>query len=67
MSTPWMTREEAATYLRVSTSTLDRYVREGKLARHRLAGTRSARFHKEELDALVEPDPEVEPELCGQH
>lgn len=64
MTDKYLTRQEAAEYLRISVASLDRYVRQGKLPRHRLAGTRTARFIKEELDALVEPDAPTEQELC---
>lgn len=56
--TSWMTRQEAAAYLRVSVATIDRYVRVGELTKHHLAGTRSVRFTKDELDALVVPEQE---------
>jgi excisionase family DNA binding protein len=56
ISSPWMTREEAAEYLRVSPFTLDRWVRQGRLQRHRIDGLRSARFRQSELDALVVPE-----------
>jgi excisionase family DNA binding protein len=65
MTDTYMTREEAAEYLKVSAATLDRYVRQGKLRRLRLAGTRTARFKKGDLDALVEPDQPSELCRCG--
>lgn len=62
MTITWMTKPEAAKHLRVSTATIDRYVRRGLLTRHKLAGTQSARFRKDELDALVEPEIEEVPD-----
>ncbi len=53
---PWLTREEAADYMRVSPYTIDRWVRDERLPRHRIDGIRSARFRRDELDALVVPD-----------
>lgn len=66
MTSPWMTREEAAEYLRCSVPTIDRYARSGLLPKHRLG--RAVLFKKEELDALVEPDSATQQECCaGQH
>lgn len=65
MTQTYFTRDEAADYMRVSVVTIDRFAREGKLTRHYLAGTRSVRFLKEDLDALVVPEggPKMVP-LC---
>lgn len=57
---PWLTRAEAASYLRISTATVDRLASSGKITRHRIAGVpaggnRSVRFRREELDALLTP------------
>lgn len=49
----WATREEAADYLRTSPATIDRYVREGKLPKHRRAGKDSILFRVTDLDALI--------------
>lgn len=54
-ATKWLTREEAAQRLRVSPHTVDRYARDGKLMKHKVAGTQSVRFLAEEVDALVQP------------
>lgn len=53
---PWLTREEAAEYARVSVGTIDRWARDGKLPRHRVEGTRSVRFHTDDLDKLMIPE-----------
>ena len=50
----WLTRAEAARYLRVSKATLDRLAREHGL-RHYLGDTRSVRFRRDQLDALLTP------------
>jgi excisionase family DNA binding protein len=52
---PWMTRDAAAEYMSVSPFTIDRWVREGRLVRHRIEGIRSVRYARRELDALVVP------------
>lgn len=49
----WMTRARAAGYMDVSLNTIDRWAREGKIRRYQVAGMRSVRFKREELDALV--------------
>ncbi len=61
MTTPYLTRDEAGAYLRVAPATIDRYAREGKITRMRLAGSRTPRFRKEELDNLLTPDPAATP------
>jgi excisionase family DNA binding protein len=58
VATVWLTREEAADRLRVSPRTVDRYATEGKLAKHKLAGTQSVRFRAADVDALVQPSTE---------
>jgi excisionase family DNA binding protein len=49
----WLTKEEAAQYLGVSTRTIDRTRRDGKLKYHLLDGTTTMRFKVEDLDALM--------------
>jgi excisionase family DNA binding protein len=59
---PWMTRAEAAAYLRVGERTIDRYA-EGekpKLRKHRVEGVQSVRFKRAEVEALVSPEPVAE-------
>lgn len=55
-TTPWRTRKGAAAYAGVSESTIDRWVRDGKLKRHRVEGSRSVRFHTDDLDKLMIPE-----------
>lgn len=62
---PWMTRDEAASFARVSSATLDRWVREGRLARYKIAGTQSVRFARSEITALVVPDVGEEADIPG--
>ena len=56
---PWMTRQEAADYLRVEPRTLDRIVREGKLTRFRMTHGDSPRFRRAEVMRLIEIDDKV--------
>ena len=53
-SKPWLSLEEAAEYLEVSTSTVYRWCEEGKLPFYKLAGTGRRRFKREDLDALYQ-------------
>jgi excisionase family DNA binding protein len=53
---PWMTRSEAATYLRVSPATVDRWVREERLEAFKVAGTQSVRFSRAGVEALIAPE-----------
>ena len=48
----WLTRAEAAEYLRVGTRTLDRWVAAGQLPAYR-KGQRMTRFRREELDDFM--------------
>lgn len=56
MST-WMTKKEAAALLRVTTRTIERMVRDGKLIKHTVAGSRSVRFSRSEVEAQLQPAP----------
>lgn len=49
----WMTRAEAADHLRVTTRTVDAYVRTGRLRKYTLADSRTPRFRFEDVNALV--------------
>lgn len=55
VQTPWLTRREAAAYVRVSLETFDRWVKERDVPKHKAAGTQSVRFRREDLDALMVP------------
>lgn len=56
---PWLTRTEAADYARVSVQTIDRWVRDKKLTRHRIDGLRSVRFHRDDVDKLMIPEARI--------
>jgi excisionase family DNA binding protein len=60
MTQIYFTKAEAALYLRVSQSTIDRWVADGRLRRHKIDGIRSVRFIRSELDELVVPDEDTE-------
>ncbi|TWT52157.1 helix-turn-helix domain-containing protein [Allorhodopirellula solitaria] len=51
-TTPWMTAEEAAEYLKYSSSSIRRFAREGQLE-HRRVGRGDYRFLVEWLDAFL--------------
>ncbi len=56
MNDEWLTREEAAAYLKINPRTLNRWVQHGKCPRHRTPGG-APRFLRRELDELLRPDP----------
>jgi excisionase family DNA binding protein len=52
----YLRRAEAAEYMSVTPATIDRWVKEGRLTRYRLAGhAKVSRYDKADLDALVKP------------
>lgn len=55
-SEKWMTRADVATFLRVTTQTVDRHAREGRLPRYKIAGSRTPRFRIEDVRALLAPE-----------
>lgn len=57
----WLTVEEAADRLRVSTATVRRWIRHGKLTKHTVAGLQSVRIRRSEVDALIRPVLDDEP------
>ena len=60
---PWVTKQEAAEYLRCTPHTIDGYAKQGLLQRYHVAGWKTTRFKRADLDALVRPvAPIVEPE-----
>lgn len=52
----WFTRAEAAAYMGVDVTTIDRWVREYGLTRFKVADSRSTRLDAHQLDALVSPE-----------
>lgn len=60
----WMDRYSAATYIGVSTDSIDRYVRRGYLPAFKVPGAANApvRFKRSDLDALLVPVPRQEEE-----
>lgn len=51
--TPWLTKREAAAYLRISVDTLNRWEDAGKVTFHKVADLQSVRLNRDELDALM--------------
>jgi excisionase family DNA binding protein len=62
-TSPWLTAEEAAEYLRVERRTLLLWARQGKIKGYILSGTKRRvwRFRQADLDAMLEV-PSVRPE-----
>ena len=52
-ATRWLTRREAAEYVRVSLPTFDRRVREGKIHKFTAVGRTSPRFDRGQLDHFM--------------
>lgn len=53
-ASPWMTRAEAAEYLRVGERSVDRYAAAGRLTKVRVGNTQSVRFARAEVVALID-------------
>jgi excisionase family DNA binding protein len=51
----WLTVEEAMAYLKLSRSSVYRFMSEGRLPYYQVAGTGTRRFKRSDLDALLEP------------
>jgi excisionase family DNA binding protein len=51
--TPWLTRNEAASYARVSVRTIDTWAASGKLRRYVADDSRLVRFRREDVDAVM--------------
>lgn len=51
----YLTRKEAATYLRVHTRTIARYVKLGFLKEYRIGATGHSRYKTDDLDMLEHP------------
>ncbi len=56
MTDEWLTRDEAAAHLKISTRTLTRWTEHGRCPVHRTPGGRP-RFLRRELDELMTSDP----------
>jgi len=54
--TRWLTRHEAAAYLRCTPATLDRWVRRNLVTRHKVGDTNATRYDVVELDRLMKPE-----------
>jgi excisionase family DNA binding protein len=60
-TSPWMSKQEAADYLRISLPSLDRWMREGRVRFYKAGGQQSVRFHISDLDAVMRPvDPDAD-------
>jgi excisionase family DNA binding protein len=51
----WLTLEQAAAYLKISTQTLYRWVDDGRLVAYELPAGRGRRFKRDDLDGLLTP------------
>lgn len=52
---PFLTIRESASLLALSTRTIHRYIAEGKLKAYRVAGEKTIRIKREDLEALLQP------------
>lgn len=57
----YLTREEAAEFLRVSVDTIDRWAASGTIRKHQIKGIRSVRFIRSELSDVIVPSTFVHP------
>ena len=57
----YLTVEQAANYLQLSTSSIRSYIRDGKLKAFRIAGLRKVLIQRDDLMALLEPARPTEP------
>ena len=55
MGREYLTVEQAASYLQLSTSSIRSYIRDGKLKAFRVAGLRKVLIQRVDLLALLEP------------
>ena len=51
----WLTRKQAAAYYQISLASIDNYVRDGRIKKHRVG--KSVRFLKSELDEAMQSFP----------
>lgn len=61
-SRQWVTRTHAAEMLGVTTQTVDRYAREGRLARYKVGTGRFTRYRIEDVEELRRALTEVRPD-----
>lgn len=54
-SRPYLTIRETAALLALSTRTIHRYIAVGKLRAHRVAGEKTTRIKRDDMDALLSP------------
>ncbi len=54
-SSPWMTRQEVADWLRVDPHTVDRWVADGRLTKYQMSDLASYRYSRAEVEAFVLP------------
>ena len=57
----YLTVDQAASYLQLSTSSIRSYIRGGKLKAFRIAGRRKVLIQRDDLMALLEPARPTEP------
>ncbi|GAB7003926.1 hypothetical protein JCM18899A_13980 [Nocardioides sp. AN3] len=55
--TRWLSQQDAADYLGVTTRTIRTYVARGVLPASRIRGSRTVRIAQEDVDALLRPIP----------
>jgi excisionase family DNA binding protein len=59
---PWLTIDQAAERLQVSVRTVERMVESGRLTERRpLEGSRTRRYHVDDVDAAMQPATEYDP------
>ena len=63
MGREYLTVEQAASYLQLSTPSIRSYIRDGKLKAFRVAGRRRVLIQRADLLALLEPARPEEPDL----
>ncbi|VCT90585.1 hypothetical protein MHAS_02294 [Mycolicibacterium hassiacum DSM 44199] len=54
---PWMTQREVAEYLRMTDRNVRNLIAAGKLTGYKLAGGRTVRLRRDQVEALLEPIP----------
>lgn len=54
---PWLSQGQAAAYIGHTDRTIRKYIARGLLPAYRIAGSRSVRIRRSDLDALLQPIP----------